>query len=126
MTKGRSVLIVDDDPHIRRLISLYLRGDGWDITEASSGEEGQEILASREFDLVLIDLILPYYSGTRLCRKCKEGRSGGGQVVIMTADDSEETRQLAKSCGADAFLAKPFTADDLFEVVRERVRSNAS
>jgi two-component system OmpR family response regulator len=111
------LLVVDDDLHIRRLIGIYLRDAGFEVTEAATGEEGLQVAQREAFDIVLIDLILPHYGGFRLCQKLKSAPAPP-RVVITTGDDSPQSRNLAKESNADGFLAKPFTRDELLAAVR--------
>jgi DNA-binding response OmpR family regulator len=104
------VLVIDDDPHIRRLIALQLRGH--EVAAAATGEEALDLAARESFDVVLVDLILPYFGGFRVCQKLK-AREPAPRVIIMTGDDSQQTRATAREYGADGFLAKPFTKDEL-------------
>ena len=114
MTAVSRVLVIDDDPHIRRLVALQLRGH--DVLAAATGEEALAIAEREHFDVVLVDLILPYFGGFRVCQKLK-ARDDAPRVVIMTGDDSPQTRDTASEYGADAFLAKPFTREELLKVV---------
>ena len=111
------LLVVDDDLHIRRLIGIYLRDAGFEVTEAATGEEGLQVAQSDKFDVVLVDLILPHYGGFRLCQKLKAAASPP-RVVITTGDDSPQSRELAKESNADGFLAKPFTREELLAALR--------
>ena len=106
------LLVVDDDVHIRKLLRLTLRKSGYQIEEAATGEEAMKLAESDRFDLVLLDLILPYYGGFRLCQRFKATHEPP-YVIVMTADDSPETRATAKECGADDFLAKPFSPTEV-------------
>ena len=106
------LLVVDDDLHIRRLIAIYLRDAGFEVTEAATGEEGLHAAQRERFDIVLIDLILPHYGGFRLCQKLKSA-DAPPRVVITTGDDSPQSREQAKEAKADGFLAKPFTREEL-------------
>jgi DNA-binding response OmpR family regulator len=110
------LLVVDDDLHIRRLIGIYLRDAGFEVTEAATGEEGLEISQREPFDIVLIDLILPHHGGFRLCQKLKATASPP-RVVITTGDDSAQAREQATEARADGFLAKPFTREELLAAV---------
>jgi len=110
------ILIVDDDVHIRRLIKLYLRDSGYEIAEAATGEEALELAARASFEVAIVDLILPYYGGFRLCQKLKASEPVP-RVVIITGDESPETRETAKEYRADAFLLKPFTRDEIVGAV---------
>jgi two-component system OmpR family response regulator len=113
----RKLLIVDDDVHIRRLLKIQLRQSGYEIHEAGTGEEATSLLEEHQFDVVFLDLILPYYGGFRLCQKFRS--SGGHQpfIIIITGDDSPETRTTAEECGSDAFLAKPFSEQDVMALI---------
>jgi DNA-binding response OmpR family regulator len=110
------LLVVDDDLHIRRLVGIYLREAGYDVTEAASGEEALQVSQGRVFDVVLIDLILPHYGGFRLCQKLKSLPTPP-RVVITTGDDSPQSRDKAVEAKADAFLAKPFNREELLAAV---------
>lgn len=112
----RKVLIVDDDVHIRRLIKLFLRGAGFELAEAGTGEEALELAAREAFDVAIVDLILPYYGGLRLCQKLKAAEPSP-RVVVITGDESPETRESAKAYRADAFLLKPFTREEILGAV---------
>jgi DNA-binding response OmpR family regulator len=112
----RKVLIVDDDVHIRRLIKLYLRGGEFELAEAATGEEALELAAKAPFDVAIVDLILPYYGGLRLCQKLKASEPAP-RVVIITGDESPETREAAKEYRGDAFILKPFTRDEIMAAV---------
>lgn len=107
------LLIVDDDPHIRKLLKLYLRSSGYELYEAATGEEALQLFGETSFDVVLLDLILPYYGGFRLCQKFKATAGKKPYVIIITGDDSPEARSTAKECGADDFIAKPFAPADV-------------
>jgi DNA-binding response OmpR family regulator len=110
------LLVVDDDLHIRRLIGIYLREAGHEVTEAATGEEGLQLSQQTAFDIVLIDLILPQYGGFRLCQKMKSAATPP-RVVITTGDDSPQSREQAAEAKADAFLAKPFTREELLAAI---------
>jgi DNA-binding response OmpR family regulator len=111
------LLVVDDDLHIRRLVGIYLRQAGYDVTEAASGEEALQVSHAAPFDVVLIDLILPHYGGFRLCQKLKS-QPGAPRIVITTGDDSPQSRERAVEAKADAFLAKPFTREELLAALQ--------
>ena len=102
------LLVVDDDVHIRRIVALYLRDH--DVAEAASAEEALARIGGATFDVVIVDVILPHFGGLRLCRKIKQTPTPP-RVIVMSGD--EQLRDQAAEAGADAFLAKPFTRDDL-------------
>ena len=119
MAAQKKLLIVDDDPHIRRLLRIQLRDMPFLLFEAANGEEVKRLSGSHEFDVVLLDLVLPHHGGFSICQDFKS--RGNPYVIMMTGEDSPETRETAKQCGADDFLAKPFNPAAL----RDKVRSLA-
>lgn len=118
VVSDKRILLVDDDPHVRKLLSLHLRELGADVIEASNGEEAMARIAEAPFDAALVDLILPYFGGFRLCRALKEMNSSAW-VAVITADDSSETRDTARESGADAFVAKPLDPKELRSMVAD-------
>ena len=119
MKARKRILVVDDDVHVRKLLTLYLGAAGLEVREAASGDEALRLWGDDgAFDLVLLDLILPHHGGFRLCQRFKEG-SSGPIVVIMTGDATPETRLSAKECGADDFIAKPFDPTKLVARLKE-------
>jgi DNA-binding response OmpR family regulator len=106
------ILVVDDDVHIRRIVGLYLREH--DVAEAATAEEALERIGAAAFDVAIVDVILPQYGGLRLCQRIKESATPP-RVIVMSGD--EQLREQAAEAGADAFLAKPFTKEELAAVV---------
>ena len=126
MTEARKLLIVDDDPHIRRLLQIYLRNSGYEIAEAATGEEATELLDAEQFDVILLDLILPYHGGFMLCQRVRSAEDGAKpHIIIITGEDSPEIRATAEECGADDFLAKPFTQQDVVGAVYRAEKSSS-
>lgn len=119
MAQKLKLMIVDDDPHIRRLLSLYLRRSPYEIREAVNGEEAARFWREDHPHVILLDLILPHFGGFQLCQKIRSEQDEPTRpyIIVMTGEDSPETRETAVECGADEFLAKPLDA----EQVRERV-----
>jgi DNA-binding response OmpR family regulator len=118
---GKRLLIVDDDPHLRRLLRLFLRDLPVEVSEAATGDEALMKVERERWDVVLLDLILPQFGGFRICRKLRSGPHPRAWVLMMTADDSPEARDTALESGADEFIAKPFDPRQVASMVRERV-----
>jgi two-component system chemotaxis response regulator CheY len=120
MGARKTVLVVEDHPALCSAIRDLLQGMGLDAVEASDGTSALARLASMRPDLVCLDLVLPESSGYELCefiRRSPEHR--GTPVLIMSARVYPEDRAHAAEAGADDFIAKPFTEDDL----RRRIES---
>ena len=117
-TRGRVVLVVEDEPAVRRLVVEMLRRLGWKALQASSGEAAVEIAASYEtIDLLLTDVVLPGVGGVEVARRLRLLHPGLKILYVSGfADDDIEVEELL----ADArFLAKPFTSGQLREALLE-------
>lgn len=106
----QKILVVDDDVHIRRLIGLYLRQQGFEVADSGTGEEALELASRDAFDTVLVDVILPAFGGFRLTQKLKSA-AAAPRIIVMSGDETQ--REAAAGYGADGFLSKPFTKEEL-------------
>ena len=110
-----SILVVDDDPRILRLVCTFLRADGYDVVTAEDGSTALDVVAKTPPTLILLDLNLPDIDGDEVFSRA---RAAGyeGPIVLISAD--MRAQQIAGSLGA-AFLEKPFDPSDLFALVAE-------
>ncbi len=119
-SESETVLIVDDDPRGRHMVSLALRGRGYRIVQAEDGEEALEILQREEVALLLTDVQMPGMSGLDLLRELRDRRRDL-MVIVMTAYGSEEVAVEAMKLGANDYLTKPIDTRELLVVVRENI-----
>jgi two-component system, OmpR family, copper resistance phosphate regulon response regulator CusR len=111
------VLLVEDEPKIADFISLGLVEEGYAVDIASAGDEALEWLRATEFDLVILDVLLPVVDGMEVCRQLRaEGIRT--PVLMLTARDSVEDRVLGLDSGADDYLVKPFAFSELLARLR--------
>jgi two-component system, OmpR family, alkaline phosphatase synthesis response regulator PhoP len=119
---GRSVLIVDDEQHIRLLIEQALEelaDDGVDLYTAADGEEALEVIEAQHPDLVFLDVMMPRKNGFEVCRAVKQDLGlTGTHVVLLTAKGQAYDREQGLAAGADTYLTKPFDPDELLELAR--------
>jgi len=110
-----SVLVVDDDPRILRMLCSFLKADGYEVATAEYGQTALDILHSAPPSLVLLDLNLPDIQGDEVFRRA---RAGGypGPIVLISADMRAE--QIAQSLGIEC-LTKPFDPSDLFQLLEQ-------
>jgi len=116
----RHVLVVDDEPQIRRALRLVLRANGYDVTEVGGGEDAMDALASSTFDLVILDLMLPDLDGVEVCRRVRQWSEL--PVLVLSAYGEEEIKVRALDEGADDFVTKPFSAPELLARMRSALR----
>jgi DNA-binding response OmpR family regulator len=116
------ILVVDDEPNIREVVSLYLRRDGHSVISAADGEEALRLYRQSQPDLVVLDLMLPKVSGLEVCRRIQADERV--PVVMLTARGEEEDRIVGLGIGADDYVVKPFSPRELaarVEAVLRRV-----
>jgi CheY-like chemotaxis protein len=118
----RSVLIVDDDPFIRKLVATTLEDvAGFQLHEAANGIEAVQRAAETQPELVFLDIDMPRMDGIEACRELRAQTDGaeGATIVMLTAAGASENETLARAAGADLFLTKPFSPLDLLRLVDE-------
>lgn len=115
------LLVVDDDPELRRFLAGELTTEGYRVETAGTGQEALLQLREGGVDLVLLDWSLPDFSGVEVCKRL---RASGMQtaVLMLTARDAVDERVAALDAGADDYLTKPFSIEELLARVRARLR----
>jgi two-component system KDP operon response regulator KdpE len=114
------VLVVDDEPQIRRALRLVLRANGYDVAEVGTGEGALDALVSQPFDLMILDLMLPDLDGVEVCRRLREWSRL--PVVVLSAHGEEDVKVRALDQGADDYVTKPFSAPELLARMRSAMR----
>ncbi|MQA33170.1 response regulator transcription factor [Modestobacter roseus] len=117
---SRSVLIIEDDPRIRRIMQMTLQREGLEVTEAGSGEAGLGQLGERDFDVVLLDLMLPGKDGFEVCREIR--RTSNVPIIMVTARSDSHDVVAGLEAGADDYVSKPFVAKELSARIRALAR----
>jgi two-component system alkaline phosphatase synthesis response regulator PhoP len=120
---SRTVLIVDDEPHLRMLIQQTLEDledEGIALVTAANGEEALEKIEALHPALVFLDVMMPKVSGFDVCRRVKHALGLNGVfIVLLTAKGQELDRQKGQEAGADLYMTKPFDPDALLRKARE-------
>ncbi len=114
------VLIVDDEPQIRRTLRATLVPHGYTVADARSGEEALEVLRQEKPDLVLLDLNMPGMGGLEACRTIREHSDVA--IIVLTVRDAEKDKVQALDAGADDYVSKPFGAPELLARIRAALR----
>lgn len=118
-----TVLIVDDEPQIRRVLSTMLTSHGYPVIEARSGDEALDKIRHEKVELILLDFNLPGRSGIETCAEIR--RSGDVPIIMLTVRNSEHDKVEALDAGADDYVVKPFGAEELMARVRAALRRAA-
>jgi DNA-binding response OmpR family regulator len=119
-TPRQRILIVDDEPHIRRLLVTRLETEGYEVEEADDGEEGLRTVQEFGPDLVILDLVMPGANGLEVLSRIRaDPESNTLPVIILTAKGQDSDRDLALAGGASDFVTKPFSPMKLLARIRE-------
>jgi len=118
------ILIVDDEPQIRRLLTITLEANGYRVLAAVCGREGLVLAAQHKPALVLLDIGLPDLSGHEVLRQLREWSSV--PVIVLSVLDDEQGKVAALDAGADDYVTKPFNTDELLARLRVALRRSTS
>ncbi|NJK29649.1 MAG: response regulator [Acaryochloris sp. RU_4_1] len=115
----RTVLVVDDGPAELELICRYLRDGGYTVISTTDAKDALAKAESQKPDVVVTDVVMPGMSGFELCRSLKKNEATQKlPVVICTSKDQDLDKLWGKKQGADAYITKPFTREDLLQAVQ--------
>jgi two-component system, OmpR family, KDP operon response regulator KdpE len=119
MSAGR-ILVVDDDPQIRRVMRVTLIGQGYEVDDAKGGNEALQKLRTGRVDLVLLDMNMPDMDGLECCRLIRTNSEIA--IIMLTVRDAEADKVAALDAGADDYITKPFTTPELLARIRAALR----
>ncbi|MGH6737271.1 MAG: response regulator [Methyloceanibacter sp.] len=118
------ILVVDDDPEIRKLLARYVESQGFRVLLAANCRELRDQLATHQIDLIVLDVMLPDGSGLDMCRDLRAQRSSV-PIILLTALKEDVDRIIGLEIGADDYLGKPFNPRELIARVRAVLRRRA-
>jgi two-component system KDP operon response regulator KdpE len=119
-----TILVVDDEPQIRRVLRMTLSSNGYDVIEANNGQEAVEMVVRESPDLILLDVNMPGMTGLEACRKIR--MSFDIPIIMVTVRSSEQDKILALDSGADDYVVKPFAIGELLARIRAALRRSSS
>jgi len=114
------ILVVDDEERIRRLLKMYLEKEGFTIDEAEDGESALQLAVENEYDLILLDVMLPGIDGTEVCSRLRQVKTT--PVIMLTAKGEETNRVQGFESGADDYVVKPFSPREVIYRVKAILR----
>jgi two-component system response regulator ResD len=118
------ILVVDDEERIRRLLKMYLEKEGYYIEEAEDGETALRIASSNDFDLILLDVMLPGIDGIEVCSRLRQIKAT--PVIMLTAKGEEMNRVQGFEVGADDYVVKPFSPREVIYRVKAILRRSSA
>lgn len=124
MTKKTKVLVIDDEPQIRRAVRAGLERGDYEVIMAASGEEGLDLAALHNPDLVILDLAMPGTDGYEVCRQLRSWSKA--PIIVLSVREGEDDKIQAFDLGADDYLTKPFGVRELLARMRAVLRRSSA
>jgi len=118
------ILVVDDEERIRRLLKMYLEKEGYAIEEAEDGEQALRLATTGDFDLILLDVMLPGIDGIEVCTRLRQFKAT--PVIMLTAKGEEMNRVQGFEVGADDYVVKPFSPREVIYRVKAILRRSSA
>ena len=123
MTQGARILVVDDEPQIRRSLQVNLESKGYAVETAETGERALDLFANRRPDVVILDLVMPGLGGVDVVHRIRE--SSTVPIIVLSALGDESNKVAALEMGADDYMTKPFGTEELLARIRSLLRRAA-
>jgi len=120
----QNILLVDDDKNIRDMVRLYLQNEGFGVTDAQNGEECLVEFSNKNFDLILMDIMMPVMDGIKAVHEIR--RQSNVPVIMLTAKGDTFDKVLALEIGADDYVVKPFDPKELMARIKAVIRRTTS
>ncbi|CAI6057608.1 Transcriptional regulatory protein SrrA [Cohnella sp. JJ-181] len=124
MSAGNRILVVDDEERIRRLLRMYLEKEGYVIEEAEDGETALKLALQEEYDLIVLDLMLPGIDGMEVCARLRQSKAT--PVIMLTAKGEEVNRVQGFEAGADDYVVKPFSPREVIFRIKAILRRSSA
>jgi len=118
--ENRTILLIDDEPQIRRVLRASLTSQGASVLDVQNGEEALTLLRNQTVDLILLDMNMPGMGGLETCRAIRNGWDI--PIIIVSVRESDKDKVEALDAGADDFVSKPFSFDELMARIRAALR----
>ncbi|MCK6257556.1 response regulator transcription factor [Fictibacillus sp. KIGAM418] len=124
MEKEAKILVVDDEERIRKLLKMYLERENYEVDEAENGEEALDYSLTLNYDLILLDVMMPGMDGMEVCEKLRQRKAT--PVIMLTAKGEEMNRIQGFESGADDYIVKPFSPREVILRVKALLRRSSS
>ena len=120
------IIVVEDEASLAELLKYNLRSEGYEVVHAADGEEAELLLSEQNFDLVILDWMIPKISGIELCRRLRNRTETQNlPIILLTARGEESDRVRGLTTGADDYVTKPFSVQELMARVKALLRRAA-
>lgn len=120
--KLEKLLIVEDDRKIARILELQLKHNGYEVEMANDGRQGEDLFNRNQYDLIILDVMLPLVNGYELCSRIR--KKSDVPIIMLTAKDDVTDKILGLDFGANDYMTKPFDIKELMARIRAQLRQN--
>lgn len=118
----KKVLIIDDEPNVRKVLSILFRSNGYEVVAADDGDVGLETAKKEKPDVIILDVVMPTLDGYSTCMLLKEDPEVQSiPVIMLTARDTNKSKYASESFGAQYYLSKPYESEELLGLVAKFV-----
>ncbi|WP_091271005.1 response regulator transcription factor [Alteribacillus persepolensis] len=124
MSENATVLVVDDEERIRRLLKMYLEREEYIVEEAENGEKALDLALNKDYDVILLDLMMPGMDGIEVCQELRKSKAT--PVIMLTAKGEEANRVQGFEVGTDDYIVKPFSPREVILRVKALLRRSSS
>ncbi len=125
-TEKKKILIIDDEVGLRNLLKFRLVSFGFDVFSAEDGYAGIEIAKSEKPDLIILDIMMPYFNGIEVCKKLKSDfKTKDIPIVFLSVLAQKEDIEMGKEAGGEFFLTKPYDPEKLNLIIRMALKGEA-
>lgn len=119
-TKARTVVVIDDEPHMLRALKYLLEAEGYGVVTADHGEHGMELVRNIRPAVILLDIMMPGVNGYQVCQQLRqEATTADTYVIVISAKSEYADREQAFQCGANEYITKPFSPQDIARRLKE-------
>jgi len=120
----KRILVVDDDPSIRKLLIVNLSAEGYEVEAVENGKEALAFLQEKKVDIIVLDIMMPEKDGWEVCKSIRDAEYETKQkIIILTARDTTRDKMIGKSFfQADEYITKPFDIDELLAVIAKLIK----
>ncbi len=117
------ILVIEDEELVRKVVEFRLKKEGYDVYPAKDGGEALELIEQHQFDVILVDIMIPYVGGLEITQKVKsDPKTASTQIIVVSANGLENVILEAFALGADDFIAKPFNLPELMMRVKKHIK----
>ncbi len=117
------ILVIEDEELVRKVVEFRLKKEGYDVYQAKDGGEALELIEQHQFDVILVDIMIPYVGGLEITQKVKSNpKTASTQIIVVSANGLENVILEAFALGADDFIAKPFNLPELMMRVKKHIK----